>query len=143
MPQKGGGGPTTIVQPVGTQTRPTLLTRAFTGMRQVRFSQDDLQDPAQQHRIITSIVDNVQLALRPLSEDPTLSGNIVRGLVFTAGQTRSVPHGLGRAYTGFRVEHAVGAAPALYAVALPAGATSAQIIAIKSDNAGVFDVRVY
>jgi hypothetical protein len=143
MPQRGGGATTVVVQPVATQTKATVLTRAFNGLKQVKFSQDDLADPETHHRLLTQIVQHTASVARSLSEDPTLAGVILQGLVFTAGMTRTLSHGLGRAYVGFRVEHADGAAPALYTVAQPAGVTSATSITIKSDNAGTFSVRVY
>jgi hypothetical protein len=143
MPQQGGGATTVVVQPVGTQTKATLLQRAFNGMRQVKFTVGDLQDPETHHRILSQFVQHATTVIRTLSEDPTTSGVILRGEVFTAGQTRTLSHGLGRAFVGFRVEHAQGAAPALYTVAQPAGVTAQTSITVKSDNAGTYDLRVY
>lgn len=68
---------------------------------------------------------------------------VITALTFTAGETKTLSHKLGQAYAGFFCVRAQSKAPALYEVALPTGVSSKQAIAIKSDNAGTYDVMVF
>lgn len=133
----------TIAQPVGSQTRASILTRALQGVARVFFTAKDLEVPDRLYQVIHQLQSNLLLALRPLAENPTLGGNLLKGIVFTGGQTLYLAHGLGRAYRGWYVVRAQGAAASLVEAALPAGTTSDRIIGLTSANAGTYDVMVF
>lgn len=79
----------------------------------------------------------------PARAVPFSNGNLITGLVFTAGQTRDIDHGLARAYAGFFVTRAQGNEPLLYEPAtLPANLRPAKL-RLTSVKAGTYDVWVF
>lgn len=139
----GSAGSSTVVQPVGPQTKPTILTRAREALTRVQFTVQSLTSPEELFRVLSAIQTNVAAALRPLAEDPGASSVYLRGIVFAAGQTLYLSHGLGRAYAGWQVTRALGAAASFVEAALPTGVTSALILPLTSANAGTYDLRVF
>ncbi len=134
MPATGSVASSTIAQPVGSQTKPSVITRSLIGIRQLFFTSKDLADPTKLYQVISRLQSNLVAAIRPLSENPTLAGNLLTGLSFTGGTALNISHGLGRPFVGFYCVDVVGAAWAGQRVALPPGVTSKQMIAIQTAN---------
>lgn len=108
---QGRAGSSTIVQPqngqaAGAQVSPTLgktqqLARSLTSVRKQFFTAEDLKDPSKLHQVIYQVQQGATTALHALGSNPMSSGVMLAGVVFTAGQTQYLNHGLGRAYTGW------------------------------------------
>src|SRR5258708_17288834 len=90
-----------IVQPVGTQTKPTLSRQAIPPAPHdpVPFSVASLKDPATLHPILSQLHQNTMKTMSALISDPVAPGNVIQGHSFTAGQTLPITHALVRAYT--------------------------------------------
>lgn len=135
-----------IAQPVGSQTRPTILSRASVALQKLFFTAASIENPDGLYRVLHLMQQNVALVVRVLASNPTLSCNVLTGESFSSGATRVIPHGLGRAYHGFYPLNAQGAAPAIYIVPAPAtevGVLASQAIILKSDNTLTCDLLVY
>ncbi len=89
-------------------------------------------------RQVNQLQRNFQEALRAVLDAEWLFGTDVRDLTFTAGQTRSVDHGLGRVPKGFIVIDAQTAAPLLYQ-----SNAGSYTVDITSTNAGTYSLRFY
>lgn len=143
MPATGSVASSTIAQPVGSQTKPSVLTRSLIGIRQLFFTSNDLADPEKLYQVIARLQSNLIAAIRPLAENPTLAGVLVTGVVFVGGDTQLVSHGLGRAFAGFYCVDAAGTSWAGKRVASPTGTTAAQMIALTNPTAGTYSFWVF
>lgn len=141
-PLASGGG-STIVQPVGSQTKPTIVQHALESLRRIFFTSKDLQDPERLYQVVYQIQTNVGRVLRILAQSPIGGGNRITGLVFTAGQTLYVQHGLGHDWSGYFCTRAQGGYPAFQEAALPASTTKTQVLPITAQNAGTFDLYIF
>lgn len=109
----GRAGSSTILQPQSGQapgaavgaslTKTTPVARALIASRQAFFTAKDLQKPERLHQVIYQQGQATQTALHALSSNPMAAGVLLPGLVFTAGQTQYISHGLGRAYSGWEI----------------------------------------
>jgi len=133
----------TVTQPVGSQAKPSVLTRAALAIRQLQFTGDDLKESSRLYRVLNDLHSAVSSALQSLASNPTLSGVLLSGEVFTGGQTRTLTHGLGRAFRGWYVVRAQGGVAAFVEAGLPAGMTPTQGLSLTSTNAGTFDLFVF
>lgn len=66
-------------------------------------------------RPLSQALQAARAAQATANASPLAASSQASGVVFTAGQTVRVPHGLGRAPEGWLVAYATGSAPALYA----------------------------
>jgi hypothetical protein len=139
----GKASSSVIAQPVGTQTKPSILSRTAQGLRGVSFTSEDLKDPAKLYKVLYDITANARAAIHGLSQNPLLQGNAVTGITFTGGQTVVINHGLGRAYNGYHPINDNGNIWSGKIGALPSGVTSSQCIALTSTNAGTFDFWIF
>lgn len=137
------GGSSVIVQPVGSQTAPTTLTRNGLAIRQVQFSAESLKDSAELYRVLTNLQRNYTDALRTVGTSPIVEVNIIRAVVFQTGQTQMISHGLGRAYQGWMVVRAQGLVASMVEGALLAGLSATQVLPLTSANAGTYDIMVF
>lgn len=142
MPASNAGS-STIVQPVGSQSKPTILTRALQGLRKTFFTGSDLQNPQQLHKVLTDLQTNTALAVKPLAENPLLSGTRVAGVAFTSGQTRTLNHGLGRAYQGYHTVNDSGVNWTGFVANNPSGVSKDQCITLTSPTTGTWDFWVF
>lgn len=143
MSAVGNAASSTIAQPVGSQTKPTILSRAAVALRGVFFTSADLQKPDRLYQVISALQTNVASVVRSLASNVTLSSVRLSGNVFWSGQTVLINHGLGRPYLGWYVVRAQGGAASFVEAALPPGVDTSQAIAITSANAGTFDLIVF
>lgn len=89
-------------------------------------------------RQVNQIQRNINEVFRTVMDPEWIFGHDVRELTFTAGQTRSINHGLGRAPRGFIVIDAQ-LNPALLSQSNGGVAT----VDITSVNAGIYAIRFY
>lgn len=54
-------------------------------------------------RVMNTIQDNVETALRPLLTNPLLDGTLIEGVSIVTGTPKTIEHGLGRAARGWFV----------------------------------------
>jgi hypothetical protein len=140
----GSSGGSIIIQPVGSQTAPTIISKAFTAFRQLFFTAADVKDSEQLYRVLYTMQQNSALTLRILAQSPVGGGNLLVGVVFGSGQTLYLQHGLQTPYTGWWCTRAQGANVAsLVEAAFPPSTTPDQILPITSNNAGQFDIYVF
>lgn len=139
----GSSGGSIIIQPVGSQTKPTIISKAFTAFRELFFTADDVKEPQSLYRILYTMQQNSALTLRILSSATIGGGNLLVGVVFTPGQTLYLKHGLATPYTGWWCTRAQGNAQGLVEAAFPASVTPDQVLPLTSSNAGTFDVYVF
>jgi hypothetical protein len=137
------GGGSTIVQPVGSQTRPTISQRAIESFRREFFTVKDLEDPERLYQVVYQLQTNAQRMFHILATNPIGGGNLVQGLIFTAGQTLNVQHGLGRDYIGYFCTRAQNGYPAFQEAPLPASVTRSQVLPVTAQNAGTFDLYIF
>lgn len=143
MPAARPATSTTIAQSHAAGVKPSVVTRASLGIRQIYFDAGTLQDKGGLYRVIEAIQSNFFLALRALGANPVFQGNLLTGLAFTAATVSTYPHGLGRPWRGYIVTQAVGGYPSFQTAALPTGTNAAQLISLLSANTGTFDLLVY
>lgn len=137
-------GCSVIVQPVGAQTKPTITSQAQDIFRVLQLASTDVDSPEKVASLLLRIQQNLNLALRPIAQNPIATSlNLIRGLVFTGGQTRFIAHGLGHAYQGWWCCRAQTNPAVLVEAALPTGTTPAQFLGITSTNAGTYDIIVF
>lgn len=108
---QGRAGSSTIVQPsagqaAGAQVSPVLgktqqLARSLIAVRKQFFTAKDLADPQRLYQVLYQMQQGTTTALHALGSNPMSAGVMLAGVVFTAGQTQYLSHGLGRAYTGW------------------------------------------
>jgi hypothetical protein len=139
----GSSGGSIVVQPVGSQTKPKVLTKAFTAFKQLFFSVEDIKNPAALYRVLYTLQQNASTTLRILASAPVGGGNLLVGIVFTPGQTLYLQHGLAAPYAGWWCTRAIGGAASFVEAALPPSVTAAQVLPLSSANAGTFDVYVF
>lgn len=138
-----GRASTTIVQPVGSQSAVTVLAKAALGLRKVFFTEKEISEPRALYRILHDLQSNLTNAMRVLAGNPTISGNLVQGLVFAANTPLNISHGLGRAYQGFICARAYSVAWYGNEAALPSGATPDRMISLVTISAGTFDLLIF
>lgn len=63
-------------------------------------SMKKLQSP---DRVMNTIQDNVETALRPLLTNPLLDGTLIENVSIPTGSPKTIEHGLGRAVRGWYV----------------------------------------
>lgn len=133
----------TIAQPVGSQTRPTILTRSLVALRQVSFNADSLSTPQQLYAVIHALQQNVLRVVRVLAANPLLGANHLTGWTFTANQTQNIPHRLGRPWQGYIVCRAQVNPASFIDAPYPPGTNSSQLLPLTSANAGTYDFLVF
>lgn len=137
-----------VAQPVGSQTKPTILARVALSVREMFFTSADLQKPDRLYQVIHQVQQNLSKALRVLGSNRQLSGNEITGITCTAGTQFIVSHGLGRPYVGFYATYAHGA-PAQFTVILPSdvgyppGVTTSQVLVLVTGNTGTYNLWIY
>lgn len=137
------GGCSVITQPVGSQTKPTISTRAALAIKPARFTSEDLKDPDRLHKVIYDQGQVAANAIHAISSNPLVFGNIIRGKVFTANQTLLIEHRLRRAYQGWLCVRAQGNPWSGVEAALPAAVTSDLAVSLTSVNPGTYDFLVF
>jgi hypothetical protein len=142
------GASSTAVQPVGSQSRPTILTRSALAVREMFFTSVDLQKPDRLYQVVHAIQQNLSKALRLLGSNPMISGNQIAGVVCVGGTQFNLAHGLGRPYQGFLVTSANQGFPSFSEIVpgqggYPSGATKATFLVLAPANSGTFSFWVY
>lgn len=137
------GGGSTITQPVGAQTKPTISQRPLTSVRRQRFTSADLQDPERLYQVIADMSNALANAQHQLAQLPIGAGNLLTGWTFTPGQTQYLGHGLGRAWRGWIVTRAQTNAASIKEAPYPSAVTSALVLPLVSANAGVYDFYIF
>jgi hypothetical protein len=110
-----------------------------------KYLPEHVQDPRTLTRKMND--DNAATAAKLAEHDsnPMNSGVVLQGIVFTAGQTQSLKHGLGRPWNGYQIVRAQTNPAQMTDVANPNGQTGADVnfLTLKSANAGTYDIWVY
>jgi hypothetical protein len=149
MPATSRGASSTIAQPVGSQTRPTILTRSAIAVREMFFTSADLQKPDKLYQVIHAIQQNLSKALRVLGSNPMLSGIAITGQSCTASTQVNIAHGLGRPYRGFIVTGAQHGSYAQFEEVVPGdngyppGLSKSTYLVLFPGNTGTFDFWVF
>jgi hypothetical protein len=91
--------------------------------------------------------DNAAVAAKfgDYDSNPMLSGTILRNVVFSAGQTLKLKHGLGRPWHGYLIVRAQTNPAQMIDVANPSGSTGPDpnFLTLRSTNAGTYDVWIF
>jgi hypothetical protein len=140
----GRASSSTVIQPVGSQTATTVLTKALLGLKQIYFTSETVKSAERLYWVLRAIQNNVADAFGPLARNPMLAGNLIEGLAFTGGTPRGVTHGLGRAPTpGIICTKAVGGGWQGQIATQPAGVTTAQQLWLTNPSSGTFDLWIF
>ena len=134
--------PSVISTVAGSKVVSTIRSSTATA-RRPKFVTEHLRDPVLMTKMLNELVDYVDHATRFVSSSPLLAYNIIEDIVFTAGQTKYLDHGLGRPCTKFIVVASFTADWSGRRVALAAGLTASQSIGIRSTNAGTYSFLVF
>jgi hypothetical protein len=130
-------------QPAGSTVATTTTTRNGLPIRQIAIDEASVSDPSTLQRLLVTLQRNLLDPLRSLGTNPQAIGSLLAGVTFTPGQTRTLAHGLGRAYTGWYCVRAQGNAASLVEAAMPPGVTAALVLPITSANAGTYSIWVF
>lgn len=118
-------------------------TGAWTTLRRIVFTPQDLAQPARLYDVLYKIQDLVFQGVQPLVQNPLLSGNHVRNVAFALNQTIQVSHGLARPYQGWFCVRAVGGFGFFEEGTLAPGLTPSTTLPIIAGAAGTFDFYVF
>lgn len=136
-------GSSTIVEPVGSQTAVTVISRAATALRQLLFSAEDVKTPETLYRVLTAIQRNVLSAFTPIAQNPTVQGVLLSGVTFTGAVDITINHGLGRAYQGYYAVADSGVHWTGFSKANPPGVGTDKCITLHAGGAGTWSFWVY
>lgn len=136
-------GSSVITQPVGSQTAPSVLSRAANTLHEMFHDGASLTDPAELSRVLRLLSSNVAAALRVLGANPILFGNHCRGIQMTNGTISLIAHGLNRPWQGYICTRMVSASAIFAEGAMPTGTTTSQFLALSSLATGTFDFYVF
>lgn len=139
-------GSSTITQPVGSQTAPTIVTKAANALRQIFFTASDLADPNKLYQVLQRFNASLTAALTVLGQNPLQNGNLILGVAIGNGAQAVIMHGLGRPYVGYLMvnDHGVSGGSIFNIGTLPPGVTTSQAIALVNESsASVFDFWVF
>lgn len=129
--------------PAGAPT--SVATKAWVTLRRVFFTAADVGQAQKLYDILNRMQESVLQVLGVVSTNQLIPGNILRGIVFQAGETKYLAHGLGRAWQGYfvcRVASAGGVVLILDSF-YPQGLTADMVLPIVSANSGTFDIYVF
>lgn len=139
----GSGGGSTIAQPVGSQTKPTVTQRALTALRRVQFTIEDVKDPEQLYQILYHQQQAIDAALRTLNSNPTVGGNLLTGNVMHVGVTSYLNHGLGRPWRGVWCCLPLGQPSSFEVVSQPPNVGPELVLPLLPGKSGTYDFYVY
>lgn len=108
-----------------------------------KFLPEHVQDPRTFTKQLNTQLEAIKKIVDDHATSPLLGGNVLHDVVFTAAQTQSLKHGLGKPWSGYVVIRAQTAGALIFDVANPTGASSKDIITLKSTNAGIYDIWVF
>lgn len=138
-----GASSTIVTTPLGSSNTSTIQTRSGLGVRQTFFTGRDLQDPEALYRVLHAMNESLTKALSVIGQSSIVSANRITGLTFTAGQTLTFNHGLGRPYQGWWPVRALVHVAQLVEVPSPAGMSADLVLSLSSALAGTYDVMVF
>lgn len=121
----------------------SISTKAWAAFRQVFFTVGDVTDAGKLYTVLDRLQKNLVAIFGVVTTNAIIPGNIIRGVVFTAGQTQYLAHGLGRPWQGYFCVRAQ-TNPAVFTdVAYATGTTADSILPLLSGNAGTYDIYVF
>lgn len=129
--------------PAGAPT--SITTKAWVTLQRVFFTVADVGQAGKLYDILNRMQESSLKVFRVVGTNQLVPGNILRGITFTAAQSQTLSHGLGRAWQGyFLVRAAPGSATTFLTDGVyPAGVTADQVIPLTSSGAGTYDVYVF
>jgi hypothetical protein len=120
----------------------TITNRAINKPAARRFSTDDVKDPGRLVRMLNDMQEDIDQADAGIFSNPHNAPCILRGVAFSANQSKELPHTLDRPYTGWWIVRAQGAAPTLVEGSLPTGVTTDKAIQLTNTSGSSFTVDI-
>jgi len=136
---------TQVAKPLPVGAPLSISTKGWVTLRRVFFTAADVAQAAKLYDILNRMQESTLQVLGVVSTNQLIPGNILRSITFTAAQTQTLVHGLGRSWQGyFCVRAQIGSgAPVFTDVAYPTGVTADSVVPLLSANAGTYDIYVF
>ena len=136
---------TTPTKPAPSGAPTSITTRAWVTLRRAFFTIAEVTEPGKLFDVLNRMQESTEQILGVVSTNQLIPGNIIRGVVFGAGETKYLAHGLGREWQGYFPTRAtaVSGVILLTDVAQPPGVGKDTVLPLLSGNAGTFDIYVF
>ncbi len=135
---------TTIISNVAGKKVVSAVKSVVATIKRPTFIVEHLENRPLMTKMLNDLVGYIDHATEPANKSPLMSANILQDIVFTAGQTQYLKHGLGRPFVGFICISAFVADWSGRKVSLASAKLSASdVIGIRSTNAGQYSFLVF
>lgn len=120
----------------------STTTKSWVTMRRVSFTAEDVGQAEKLYDILNRMQEATLQVLGVVVTNQLIPGNIIRGVTFTAGQTKQLAHGLGREWQGYFCVRAT-AITVLFDGAYEAGLRADSVIPITAYYDSTVDIYVF
>jgi hypothetical protein len=114
-------------------------------LKRVFFTASDVGATDKLFDILNKLQESMLGVLGVVSTNQLIPGNILRGVTFTAGQTKVLAHGLGREWQGYFCVHATDNSnfPSFTDGVYPVGVKADSVVPLFSGGSGTYDIYVF